>query len=411
MTSENNLYNNLPGIHFLGMAESFSLFSQKGYMEQNKRFQLDRGVKIHFVGYAGITRECVVYAPNKAVQLYHGENPESVEDWETNPDEYFSDPYLHVDDVVHPISERYGIGTYFDESGELIADDVIERSIIHAEAVIKARAERKQRKAERFARECAKVREEYAGILTPTDGLGEYSKERYKITKANIVALLAREFPGQKFRITQRYKGEPDYGYRFEWTDGPTASEVMKVVNIFELEYKPDWTGDYHGDRTNTAFTSVFGGVEHNNFNRGHSPELIARAAKMMDEALASERYSGSDADKLSLLVVELTGSRLRDNFDNWKRDYWPTHLAQFISAYVKLEPCTAKSSPATKSVSGGVQIIYYSDKALAVVGSTEQIKDDLKALGGRFNPRLTCGAGWIFSKRKEAKLRELLSI
>lgn len=54
--------------------------------------------------------------------------------------------------------------------------------------------------------------------------------------------------------------------------------------------------------------------------------------------------------------------------------------------------------------------IIDYSDKALAVVGDTRPIAESLKALGGRFNPRLSCGAGWIFSKRVEDSLRSLLS-
>ena len=53
--------------------------------------------------------------------------------------------------------------------------------------------------------------------------------------------------------------------------------------------------------------------------------------------------------------------------------------------------------------------IIEYSEKALAVVGDTRNIADRLKAIGGRFNPRLTCGAGWIFSKTKEAELRAIL--
>ena len=39
-------------------------------------------------------------------------------------------------------------------------------------------------------------------------------------------------------------------------------------------------------------------------------------------------------------------------------------------------------------------QVIDYSEKAIAVVGDTREIKDKLKALGGRFNPRLSCGAG-----------------
>ena len=54
-------------------------------------------------------------------------------------------------------------------------------------------------------------------------------------------------------------------------------------------------------------------------------------------------------------------------------------------------------------------QIIDYSEKAIAVVGDTRDIKDKLKALGGRFNPRLSCGAGWIFSKKQRAEVEKLL--
>lgn len=54
-------------------------------------------------------------------------------------------------------------------------------------------------------------------------------------------------------------------------------------------------------------------------------------------------------------------------------------------------------------------QIVDYSEKAVAVVGDTRDIKDKLKELGGRFNPRLSCGAGWIFSKKQQADLEKLL--
>ena len=57
--------------------------------------------------------------------------------------------------------------------------------------------------------------------------------------------------------------------------------------------------------------------------------------------------------------------------------------------------------------------IVNYSQKALAVFGDTKPIKDQLKELGGRFNPKLlhegTKKAGWIFSKTKEQELRNLL--
>ena len=57
--------------------------------------------------------------------------------------------------------------------------------------------------------------------------------------------------------------------------------------------------------------------------------------------------------------------------------------------------------------VSVAVLVVDYSAKAIAVIGDTAPIKDELKALGGRFNARLTVEgekvAGWIFSKSKEA--------
>ena len=53
------------------------------------------------------------------------------------------------------------------------------------------------------------------------------------------------------------------------------------------------------------------------------------------------------------------------------------------------------------------VLVVDYSEKAIAVIGDTAPIKDDLKAMGGRFNARLTVEgqkvAGWIFSKSKES--------
>lgn len=53
--------------------------------------------------------------------------------------------------------------------------------------------------------------------------------------------------------------------------------------------------------------------------------------------------------------------------------------------------------------------LIEYSSKAVAVFGETKAIKDELRAMGGRFNSRLTFNgqklAGWIFPKSKEQRL------
>lgn len=59
------------------------------------------------------------------------------------------------------------------------------------------------------------------------------------------------------------------------------------------------------------------------------------------------------------------------------------------------------------------VKMVDYSEKAVAVIGNTYEIKDELKALGGKFNRFLTVdGAkvpGWIFSKGKADEIADIL--
>lgn len=72
-------------------------------------------------------------------------------------------------------------------------------------------------------------------------------------------------------------------------------------------------------------------------------------------------------------------------------------------------EAPTRATVPAASSA--GLRIVNYSEKSVAVVGDTRKIKEQLKSIGGRFNPRLTCGVGWIFSKHKEDEIRALLNL
>lgn len=65
------------------------------------------------------------------------------------------------------------------------------------------------------------------------------------------------------------------------------------------------------------------------------------------------------------------------------------------------------------ESVSG-FEIVDYSEKAIAVFGDTKSIKEELKAIGGKFNPALKNNgekrAGWIFPKKQADKVRALLT-
>lgn len=63
--------------------------------------------------------------------------------------------------------------------------------------------------------------------------------------------------------------------------------------------------------------------------------------------------------------------------------------------------------------VANDIKLIDYSDKAIAVIGNTFEIKEQLKKAGGRFNRHLTIEgnkvAGWIFRKAKTNEVSNVL--
>lgn len=62
-----------------------------------------------------------------------------------------------------------------------------------------------------------------------------------------------------------------------------------------------------------------------------------------------------------------------------------------------------------TYEIKNDIEILDYSDKAIAVIGNTKPIKEHLKNLGGKFNPFLKCGPGWIFPKTKRAAIKNII--
>lgn len=75
--------------------------------------------------------------------------------------------------------------------------------------------------------------------------------------------------------------------------------------------------------------------------------------------------------------------------------------------------PNQSEEAKPVESVSG-FEIVEYSEKSIAVFGDTKSIKDELKALGGKFNPALKYDGekrtGWIFPKKQADKVRALLA-
>lgn len=56
------------------------------------------------------------------------------------------------------------------------------------------------------------------------------------------------------------------------------------------------------------------------------------------------------------------------------------------------------------------IRFVDYSERSFALVGDTKPMKDALKKLGGTWNKRLSCGAGWIFSIAKREAVEAFVS-
>lgn len=84
----------------------------------------------------------------------------------------------------------------------------------------------------------------------------------------------------------------------------------------------------------------------------------------------------------------------------------------------IHLENKQADEQPTAEQVNTGnlsFEIVDYSEKAIALFGDTKEIKDLLKAMGGKFNPRLSHKgekqAGWIFQKSKREELQNIINL
>lgn len=55
------------------------------------------------------------------------------------------------------------------------------------------------------------------------------------------------------------------------------------------------------------------------------------------------------------------------------------------------------------------INILNYTEKSFVLVGDTKEYKDEIKNIGGKWNPKLKNCKGWIFSKKNLNKVEDML--
>lgn len=401
------------------MQEICFTLGRNGMERLNKRPSLARGTRLVYHYYAGNTQDYVLLddETGRAAMLRYAEqwpdNLERVNEEFMEPKgeyDYCPGPFVNLDEYSRHIKDQFGIGIYYTD--EVLDEAIVraaEQSAHHAEQVIEeCKAEEKRKWEESLNM----LRQVWGGILK------EYPKDTKERTD-NIRAYLKYLYPGERFRVR---KDGYDKAY-VSWKDGRSQKEVQAKLDIWQTGHC-DPTGDYWDD-TDSAFTHLYGGWSYG--VKADRCFTYEGEKKMQDEIRAAfpDIPCYADGGKAVMAwgyprIGELKEWLGRENCYGLE---WVSlegivsmclnsrsliDLSDTDKAIIKTnEKVFGECTP----ISTGLRIEEYSEKAIVVLGDTKPVAETLKSLGGKFNARLKCGAGWIFSKKAEARIKEAFGI
>jgi len=235
----------------------------------------------------------------------------------------------------------------------------------------------------------------------------------------NVRKHLAKCFPGVKFSVKYDGRGSWYNSVRIEYTDGPTAAAVEKAAKLFAYDSSEcDPMMDYY-EYNPTDFTRTFGGFTFVFVDRNLSDEMRAalRAEVETDLPGFPENKSITKDEFLYIFLKNAPAAVVEKYIKALSGAYWvsSSSLVRLLSLdrdYTSMgQPFEKEEARPTKRL----EIVNYSEKAIAVFGDTKSIKDELKALGGRFNSSLTRAgklcAGWVFPRSKSTEVWDVLSV
>ena len=253
-------------------------------------------------------------------------------------------------------------------------------------------------------------------------------RKLHSVRRANILAMCKTAFPGVKFYLKKNSGWGSDW--QVSWEDGPTE-ETFKVetdLGLFSTYHDTfngydDSTGVSYEEFTEFAY-KYMGNCNSIDTMRDMSEEkkaeIIAEVVSIVPELDTKNEYGYYKRVMLSNEQKEalenhfnaghnsLFGRYDDPTADEIGRNIW--HERNYIQE-VKPEEKPAETTLKKVGNESELQLIDYSDKAVAIIGNTRDYVAKLKELGGRFNGKLKCGAGWIFSKKREPELRTAFSL
>jgi hypothetical protein len=260
-------------------------------------------------------------------------------------------------DIIRPLKEKFGIGYYFDSENPQFMDSFEVAGLLQ-EA-------QQNKKAEETEAEKERIRVE----------------EVKKIGRLRMITILPEN--AQAVIVARLRQNESDSQTDYY------AHSTQRTVIIGFSKHKRDIFSEMR------KYASNF--------------EETAYLAEYNEDYEHREKYSMGDGyylgeSKYSGWIIEKTPIYKREN----TIEEFAYTAGNEDNIHISKPNSTPPSNP-TGAGKNGCTLVEYSAKAVAVFGDTKSIKDELRAMGGRFNARLTFNgkklAGWIFSKSQERQL------
>jgi hypothetical protein len=230
---------------------------------------------------------------------------------------------------------------------------------------------------------------------------------------AAIKAELKGIYPHIKFSVTSESFSMGD-SVHVKWTDGPTDNEVDNIIKKYQY-------GSFNGMEDLYENTNSRDDIPQSKYvsgSRSISDELEAILLPDAERLFTPDHYNHvrHATDFLRQIFYHCSipaGVTVTGIVPTGETCGISRPETFYTIGYTLPETAQQPQQPNFKPVEvikGEINIIDYSVKAFAVIGDTKPIKDKLKELGGSFNPRLSCGAGWIFSKKRLDEVTKALS-
>lgn len=276
---------------------------------------------------------------------------------------------MQQSEIIKPLSQEFGIGMYYDENNiEFMTDEEV--------AELYAKAQEKK--------------------------VNQIEKEREEEKQREAVRVIGRQ-----------------------WLNDNLPEDAQAIIVARLKQDKSDLQTDYYASKTIRSVILGFSKHKRDLFSemRKHASsfEGTAHLAEYSEEYEHREKYSMGNGFYLGesyyrgwIIVKEPI----------YKREQTIQEFAYIAgcSDGIQIKSKQRAKEQQAQSITQFVEpsnlifeIVDYSEKAIALFGDTKEIKDLLKAMGGKFNPRLTHNdekrAGWIFSKLKRDELEMVLKL